>query len=82
MTRLPLLAALLACLAPNALAAPAPADALATVSERSGFVRTGRYDEVQRLCQAFQSAYPKQVRCFEFGITPEGRLYRRLQRVK
>ena len=46
---------------------------LTTISERSGFTRTGRYDEVQRLCQAFQSAYPKQVRCFEFGRTPEGR---------
>jgi len=47
--------------------------ALDTVSERSGFTKTGRYDEVIALCDAFQSAYPKQVRCIEFGVTPEGR---------
>lgn len=54
--------------APAAKAAP-----LTTVSERSGFQQTGRYEEVQQLCKAFQQAYPKQVRCFEFGRTPEGR---------
>lgn len=54
---------------PLAHAAPA----LTTVSERSGFQQTGRYEEVQQLCKAFQQAYPKQVRCFEFGRTPEGR---------
>ncbi|HEU4852324.1 MAG TPA: M14 family metallopeptidase [Telluria sp.] len=54
---------------PAAYAAPD----LTTISERSGFTRTGRYDEVQRLCQSFQAAYPKQVKCFEFGRTPEGR---------
>jgi hypothetical protein len=48
-------------------------DALTTVAERSGFVRTGRFDEVQRLCTAFAAAWPKQVRCVEFGTTPEGR---------
>jgi hypothetical protein len=46
---------------------------LATVSERSGFLSTGRYDEVVKLCTAFQQAYPKQVKCIDFGITPEGR---------
>ena len=51
-------------------AAPSP---LVTVAERSGFLQTGRYEEVQQLCKAFQLAYPKQVRCFEFGRTPEGR---------
>ncbi len=51
-------------------AASAP---LSTVSERSGFTKTGRYDEVIALCAAFQSAYPKQVRCIDFGTTPEGR---------
>lgn len=49
------------------------APALTTVSERSGFQQTGRYEEVQRLCQAFQQAYPRAVRCFTFGRTPEGR---------
>nr|WP_242512437.1 M14 family metallopeptidase [Pseudolysobacter antarcticus] len=47
-------------------------DPLSTVAERSGFLKTGRYDEVIELCNAFQNAYPKQVRCIEFGRTPEG----------
>lgn len=46
---------------------------LTTVSERSGFQRTGRYDEVIKLCADFQRAYPKQVKCVNFGTTPEGR---------
>ncbi|MES2297016.1 MAG: M14 family metallopeptidase [Pseudomonadota bacterium] len=46
---------------------------LTTLSERSGFQATGRYEEVVVLCAAFQKAYPKQVRCTEFGRTPEGR---------
>ncbi|MFA9218893.1 MAG: M14 family metallopeptidase [Sphingomonadaceae bacterium] len=63
-----------------ALAAAAPLAAsaattppLSTVAERSGFQNTGRYEEVIALCAQFQKAYPKQVRCFEFGRTPEGR---------
>ncbi|MFL6634935.1 MAG: M14 family metallopeptidase [Massilia sp.] len=67
MIRTALLLALLA--APLAHAAPD----LVTVSERSGFQATGRYDEVVKLCGAFQQAYPKQVKCFQFGTTPEGR---------
>ncbi|WP_342120125.1 M14 family metallopeptidase [Pseudoduganella sp. OTU4001] len=46
---------------------------LSTVAERSGYQATGRYDEVQRLCADYQKAYPKAVRCFSFGETPEGR---------
>lgn len=49
------------------------APALTTVSERSGFVATGRYDEVIKLCAEFQQAYPKAVKCIDFGRTPEGR---------
>jgi hypothetical protein len=49
------------------------AASLTTVSERSGFQATGRYQEVIDLCAAFQQAYPKQVKCVEFGRTPEGR---------
>jgi murein tripeptide amidase MpaA len=64
-------ALLLATLAAVPLAHAAPD--LATVSERSGFTATGRYDEVIKLCGAFQQAYPKQVKCFQFGSTPEGR---------
>ncbi|KGF82144.1 peptidase M14 [Massilia sp. JS1662] len=67
MIRTACLLALLA--APLAHAAPD----LVTVSERSGFQATGRYDEVVKLCGVFQQAYPKQVKCFQFGTTPEGR---------
>ena len=46
---------------------------LTTVSEASGFVRTGRYAEVVELCEAFAKAYPAAVRCLTFGTTPQGR---------
>jgi hypothetical protein len=64
-------ALLLALLASVPLSHAAPD--LTTVSERSGFQATGRYDEVIKLCADFQKAYPKQVKCIEFGRTPEGR---------
>jgi murein tripeptide amidase MpaA len=60
----------LALLAPAAHAQDTPLD---TVSERSDFVRTGRYDEVIRLCDAFAQRHPDAVRCVDFGTTPEGR---------
>ena len=47
--------------------------ALETVAEKSGFLKTGRFEEVQRLCPAFAKEYPAAVRCVEFGRTPEGR---------
>jgi hypothetical protein len=68
MIRSALLLAMLAAV-PFAHAAPD----LVTASERSGFTATGRYDEVVKLCKAFPQAYPKQVKCFQFGTTPEGR---------
>jgi Zinc carboxypeptidase len=46
---------------------------LTTLAERSGFARTGRYDEVIALCSAFATRYPQRVRCIDFGTTPEGR---------
>src|SRR5689334_5743729 len=46
---------------------------LTTVSEQSGFTVTGRYEEVQKLCPAFEAAYRGKVKCFTFGTTPEGR---------
>jgi hypothetical protein len=46
---------------------------LTTVAERSGFIKTGRYDEVIALCDAFSQRYPQAVRCTDFGVTPEGR---------
>lgn len=52
---------------------PAAAASLRTIAERSGHKRTGRYDEIERLCPAYQQNWPTQVRCFEFGRTPEGR---------
>ncbi|VXC14459.1 M14 family metallopeptidase [Massilia sp. 9I] len=64
-------ALLLAMLAAVPLAHAAPN--LTTISERSGFQSTGRYDEVIKLCADFQKAYPKQVKCVEFGRTPENR---------
>ena len=72
MIRSALLLALFAA-APLAPAAHAAAPDLTTVSERSGFQATGRYDEVVKLCAAFAKAYPKEVRCIEFGRTPEDR---------
>ena len=63
------LAALLATTTPAFAADPA----LTTVAEQSGFLKTGRYDEVIALCDAFAKRYPAAVRCGEFGTTPEGR---------
>lgn len=48
-------------------------DALTTVAERSGFLRSGRYDEAVALCAAFAARWPDAVRCEDFGVTPEGR---------
>ena len=70
-TRTLLAVALLATL--PALAAPPARQDLTTVAERSGFVRTGRFDEVIALCDKFAQAYPDAVRCIDFGTTPEGR---------
>lgn len=58
-----------------ALALPAFAadESLRTHSERSGFVKTGRYEETIALCAAFAHRYPDAVRCIDFGTTPEGR---------
>ncbi len=69
----PLSAALLLALSLPCLAADAARADLRTVSEQSGFLRTGRYDEVIALCDRFARTYPKAVRCIEFGTTPEGR---------
>jgi hypothetical protein len=63
---------LLLLLVPTMRAAAEPPD-LSTVAERSGFVSTGRMEEVERLCAAFHEAYPDRVRCDAFGTSPEGR---------
>jgi hypothetical protein len=72
MIRSALLLALLTAL-PLSAVAKAAATGLSTVSERSGFKATGRYDEVVKLCAAFAKAWPKEVKCIEFGRTPEDR---------
>lgn len=59
--------------AETATAADARPDPLGTLAERSGFLRTGRYEEVDRLCHAFASRFSRQVKCFSFGTTPENR---------
>ncbi len=64
---------LLGLLTPGASALAARTDSLTTIAERSSFQRTGRYEEVGQLCHAFQAAFARQVRCFSFGKTPEGR---------
>ncbi|TLY63017.1 MAG: peptidase M14 [Gammaproteobacteria bacterium] len=46
---------------------------LTTLAEESGFHRTGRIDEVERLCEAFARAWPQTVRVLEFGRSAEGR---------
>ena len=72
--RLPCVALLAALTAAFAAPAATPAGAaLTTTAERSGFLRTGRYDEVIALCEAFARHYPDAVRCQDFGTTPEGR---------
>lgn len=63
----------LACLNATPASAAKPPKELTTVAERSGFVRTGRFDETIALCHAFAKAYPDAVRCEQFGTTPEGR---------
>ena len=67
-------ALLLALTLPAAAQTTAPANAdLTTAAERSGFIQTGRYEEVLSLCDAFAKRYPRAVRCISFGTSPEGR---------
>jgi murein tripeptide amidase MpaA len=51
---------------------------LLTVAEQSAFHRTGRTDEVERLCEAFARTWPECVRSFEYGRSAEGRPMRAL----
>lgn len=65
--------ALLALALAGMATAQASPPALTTHAERSGFVQTGRYEEVGRLCRDFARAHPREVRCTTFGTTPQGR---------
>jgi hypothetical protein len=49
------------------------ADALLTIAEKSGFRKTGRTDEVARLCTAYAARWPSDVRVLQFGHSAEGR---------
>ena len=51
---------------------------LTTIAEESGFRRTGRSDEVTRLCAAFAAAWPRAVQSLEFGRSAQGRPMRAL----
>lgn len=46
---------------------------LLTLAELSGYVRTGRTDEVERLCAVFAATWPQAVRVIDFGCSGEGR---------
>ena len=46
---------------------------LQTESELSGWTKTGRYEEVPRLCQEFEKKYPQAARCLRWGVSPAGR---------
>lgn len=54
-------------------ASAASSGELTTIAEQSAFARTGRYDEVERLCAGFAARWPERARCFEFGRSPENR---------
>ena len=55
-----------------------PDSTLTTIAEESGFRRTGRSDEVTRLCAALAAAWPQAVHALEFGHSAEGRPMRAL----
>jgi hypothetical protein len=46
---------------------------LTTLAEQSDWAKTGRFDEVERLCVEFPKRYPGKVKCERFGTTPLGR---------
>jgi hypothetical protein len=51
-----------------------PPPVLVTTGETSGFLRTGRYEEVVRLCRDFARAYAKRgVECVVLGETTQAR---------
>src|ERR1700754_3969937 len=68
-----LVSCLFALLVMTTIAHSAEPNMLQTIAEQSGFKKTGRYEEVERLCAAFARSFPDAVRGEEFGRTPEGR---------
>ena len=55
-----------------ACSSPRPTLALTTTAEASRYLKTGRYDEAERLCRDFARVYDG-VTCNRIGITGEGR---------
>lgn len=49
------------------------AEPMKSAAEQSQFTRTGRYAEVQRMCQSYAQNWPGSVRWEKFGVTPQGR---------
>ena len=49
------------------------ASSLQTTAEISGWKKTGRADETEKLCHLFAKKFPKQVQCKTLGLTPEKR---------
>lgn len=45
---------------------------LTTVAEKTGWTKTGRADETQRLCRDFAKQFPARVSCNSYGTTPQG----------
>lgn len=69
----PLLLSLLFLIFSRAFDMSAGTHELSTLAEQTQWKKTGRYDEVIRLCDAFRKAFPGKVRTSQFGTTPEGR---------
>ena len=46
---------------------------LTTTAEASDWIRTGRHDEIVRLCRDLARVYPERARCSTYGTSPEGR---------
>jgi len=46
---------------------------LLTLAESSGFRKTGRIEEVERLCAAFARTWPEAVQTFAYGRSAQGR---------
>lgn len=49
------------------------ASTLTTEAETSGWIKTGRAAETEKLCFAFAKKYPKHIQCKVLGLTPEKR---------
>jgi hypothetical protein len=54
-------------------AEPSRPELLVTRAERTNFLETGRWVEVERLCAQFPKVFPRRVKCEQFGVTPLGK---------